>query len=139
MKKVFFLGLLGIALTIIGMSLWSTKNDLCEPMPLVKEPLTDWNKFHKAVQDGKVYIIVAISVGEDEPQEYTIYLVDDERWYTVSHGCCRGCGPIQDIYSSIHSTQSLKSELQKPPSNSAKFVVVGPGKPLLREVKFRYK
>lgn len=55
-------------------------------------------------------------------------------------GGLRGCGPVQPEYRSIHAIHptDLEWRTNKPPSDAARVVVVGPQRPKLTYLKFTY-
>jgi hypothetical protein len=113
------------------------------PVPPTRPPLTDWERVYKIVngpEDGEdsAYILVGVS-SDPEYNEYILFLVDGDRWYYLEHGILRGCGPVQDVYYSIHTFTRLRGKMKDVPGPNARFVVRGPGRPKLMEAKVKFK
>lgn len=118
--------------------LWSHPTPNPKPVAAVvkeEKPKYNWKAIYEDIQAGEGYYRIGIS-GERRHFEYTLYIVDGDRWFLVHRGHYGpGCGREMDVYYSIHPwKEALKNCLDAPPSDNAKFVVVGPGKPKIVEL-----
>ncbi len=95
-------------------------------IPPIKErqPLTDWTKFHKAIQNNKVILCAVVADGDETTTSYDLFLVDGNDWIFVGYSGLRGCGGDMDEYRSLFGVNRLKERLVKPPTNMARFVAV---------------
>ena len=108
---------------------------------LNKPSLTDWKKFYDNVKnDVNVHIVVEVKWDIQETKtEFAIYLVDGDEWYNLGWAVGRGCGEWDGTGRFAESCRELNRNLKHQPSDSAKIVVVGPGRPELIGVEFVYK
>jgi hypothetical protein len=107
-------------------------------------PLTDWKKFYdlvKADKAGYMLIEVEASCADREQSDFTLFLVDGNRWYEMQVGGLWSCGgphPDKPYRFFALPQPSFDSILKRVPSDDAKFVMVGPGQPKLTNVKISY-
>lgn len=105
--------------------------------PAAPVPLQDWKKFFDAVHEDDIEISWHCK-SEIEGNAVHLFLVDGNRWYEVQRASLMGCGGKQDEYGYITGAGRLRRELHKVPGPEAKFVIVGPGNPVLLSVEVRY-
>lgn len=97
----------------------------------------NWKAIYEDIKAEKGHFVIGLSGDRKDGSKYALYIVDGDRWYLVCRGNYgRGCGPNQDVYRSIHGwDDSTFWGIQEPPSDKAKFVVVGPDRPVLHEIR----
>jgi hypothetical protein len=109
------------------------------------EPPTniEWDKFYDRIflaGDWEVTATIGLTTDDHNKCEYTIYLVDGDRWIEVEHNRgVRGCGAPQSVYRFFMMfPDKFTNHLTRVPGKDAKFVAVGLGNPKIVEQNIRY-
>jgi hypothetical protein len=144
-KIVLFCLAVGLFVTTMYFRVQERERERARELAIYKEfhkPVTDWDKFYKALKDGetsKVFLRIAIASENEGENEYHIFLVDGDRWYLIDSNDFRGgCGGYQPVKRMYVQLRNLREHLHFVPSDEAKIVVVGDFAPKLRELSFYY-
>jgi len=79
-----------------------------------------------------------LTTEDDKHTDILIFLVDDDKYYPVATRSNIGCGGKQLVNRSFVIMNELKDVLDEVPSEDTKFVVVGPYRPKIKDIKFFY-
>lgn len=108
------------------------------------EKLPDWNKFYDRIfqaGDWEVSASIGLTTDDHNKCEYTLYLVDGDRWIEVDgkNRGVRGCGAPQSVYRFfVIFSDDFTNKLTRPPGKDARFVAVGLGNPKVVEQHINY-